>query len=93
MFTRTVATLQAKYEGHFTLDFLKSVQPFVAAALAHPKAKISGRARSMWEITWAKKLPAKHVPPEIATCLRSRCRFYKTPKPFGQIILLKNYKT
>jgi hypothetical protein len=71
LFNKTVNVLQARYDGHFTVEFLKPVQPFIVAALSHPKQKIANRARSMWEITWAKKLAAKNVPPEIASCLKS----------------------
>lgn len=71
LFNRTATAVEAKFEGEFSPEFLKSVQPFILAALSHPRSKISNRARSMWEITWGKKLPQKNIPLEILSCLKN----------------------
>ena len=54
LFERTATALQARLEGSFSLDFLKSVQPLIVVALSHPKQKISNPAQTMWNLTWAK---------------------------------------
>ena len=71
LFNRTATALEARYEGTFSLEFLKALQPIVVASLSHPKSKISNRAHSMWELTWAKKLPPSSVPAEISACLKN----------------------
>lgn len=71
LFDKAVNVLQARYDGHFTLEFLKPVQPFIVCTLSHPKSKIANKSRGMWEITWAKKLTGKKIPPEITNCLKN----------------------
>ena len=71
LFDKAVNVLQARYDGHFTLEVLKPVQPFLVCALSHPKSKISTKGRGMWEITWGKKLAGKTIPSEIAACLKN----------------------
>ena len=71
LFNRTATALEARFEGPFSLEFLRTLQPIVVTSLSHPKSKISNRAHSMWELTWAKKLPPSSVPAEIVGCLKN----------------------
>lgn len=75
LFERTATALQARLEGSFSLDFLKSVQPLIVVALSHPKQKISNPAQTMWNLTWAKSLPSKSVPSEISVHLKDSDSF------------------
>ncbi len=70
MFANILTLINSKYEGEFTKELVRNLEPFLKAVLTHNKSSLKTKAQHMWQLTFSLSLSPEDVPPSIAAILQ-----------------------